>query len=195
MTKDYRIATIQEISRQDYLCGVIAAELGYLIKDCPFEGVKAFLIIADTFFIRRQMSARYLKRPYDITSDHNRDQAFTPERFKRLSIDDQYRVFSAIEQTAGLVITCGGSPIEAVYSAFCGGTTRSAVEIGWNPAAYLQGGSECPCPGHPNYPGKRHGHGVGVCQAGLVMLAQQEMTAGQIIKHYYGGSVAVQRTG
>ena len=80
----------------------------------------------------------------------------------------------AIKETEGeyiAYIPSGDLPIEAVYSAACGGHTENNEDV-WpgEPRGYLRRVNGCPC-GRP-----RNGHGVGGCQWGLFEQNKREPT-------------------
>lgn len=87
--------------------------------------------------------------------------------------------------TRNLVISYQGSVVPALYSADCGGHTRSLKEAGWPAAEYPFFGVECPIKGPPQ------GHGLGMCQRGSIELARQGKTFREILTHYFPATTLV----
>ena len=85
----------------------------------------------------------------------------------------------AIRETAGMLILYHGQPIQAFYSANCGGATLSNQAV-W-------GGSRRPylLPTTCDNPGPKNGHGVGMCQNGARAMAEEGDTYEHILHHYY----------
>ncbi len=89
----------------------------------------------------------------------------------------------AIQATSGIVIYADGKTINSLFSARCGGHTFNNEDV-WKqggPRPYLRG---VPCPDS----GKKYGHGVGMCQHGARVFAEQGKTYEQIITHFYQGT-------
>jgi hypothetical protein len=90
----------------------------------------------------------------------------------------------AAQSTAGIVLAYHGKPVQALYSASCGGQTRSLREAGWRVDDYEFPAVKCgACRGLP-----ARGHRVGLCQTG----AQRRALAGSdfraILGHYFPGT-------
>jgi peptidoglycan hydrolase-like amidase len=85
----------------------------------------------------------------------------------------------AARETAGLVLRYRGAPVEALYSASCGGRTKTLAEAGLSPDAYPYVSVDCPCRG------ASRGHGVGLCQEGAARLAAKGSSFREILRHYY----------
>ena len=81
--------------------------------------------------------------------------------------------------TRGMVVKYEGSVVPALYSANCGGHTRTLEEAGWRVAGYPFFGVECPVHG------KISGHRIGMCQVGSVYLARHGATFREILEHYF----------
>jgi peptidoglycan hydrolase-like amidase len=85
----------------------------------------------------------------------------------------------AQEQTVGLVLRYQGRVIPALYSADCGGHTRSLEEAGWQAEEYPYFGVACPVRGATS------GHRIGLCQVGSAELARRGATFREILVHYF----------
>jgi peptidoglycan hydrolase-like amidase len=87
--------------------------------------------------------------------------------------------------TRDLVIYYQGHIVPALYSANCGGHTRSLKEAGWEDAEYPFFGVACPIKGPPQ------GHGIGMCQRGAIELARQGKTFREILNYFYPATTLI----
>ena len=168
---------IETMTLENYLRAVVPAEIPATWHP---EALKAQAIAARSYAANAIRRARYLGKKFDITTDPAIDQNYRPDKI-HIATD------KAILATAGLVAIYNRHPIDAVYSANCGGHTRNSEDVfkkadgsPASPTPYLRGVS-CPAPGPKN------GHGVGMCQHGAQTFAKQGYTFEQILKHYYTG--------
>jgi peptidoglycan hydrolase-like amidase len=86
---------------------------------------------------------------------------------------------TAQEQTRGLVLRYQGHVIPALYSANCGGHTRTLDEAGWHAEPYPYFAVECPVRGRVS------GHRIGMCQTGAAELARRGASFREILSHYF----------
>lgn len=85
----------------------------------------------------------------------------------------------AQKATKGMVVQYEGRVIPTLYSADCGGETRTLREAGWRVDAYPYFAVDCPVKG------KISGHRLGMCQVGSVYLARHGATFLEILEHYF----------
>lgn len=163
---DYFGAGDVEIELEEYLVGVVAAEIG----NAPLAACEAQAVAARTYAMAKLKSRGYL------TDDSSRDQAFRAERLSGYPNARQ-----GVENTAGQYLTYGGKLISAVYSENNGGQTTSAKERWGNEVPYL--GSR---PDSYDAPPKR-GHGVGLSQVGAKARAAAGQDYKTILDFYYPG--------
>jgi stage II sporulation protein D len=104
---------INELSMEDYLRGVVPAEMGPKIFD-ELEALKAQAIAARTYAYRNL--GQFRAEGFDICPGP------ACQAYLGYSGEDTLST-QAVEQTAGLVMTYGGRPIDALYTATCGGET------------------------------------------------------------------------
>lgn len=104
---------INELNLEDYLKGVVPAEMGPKIYD-ELEALKAQALAARTYAVRNL--GQYQREGYDICPGP------ACQAYNGFSGEDALSN-KAVEQTAGLVITYNGLPIDALYTATCGGET------------------------------------------------------------------------
>lgn len=128
---------VEEISYEDYIFGVVAAEMPALYET---EALKAQAVAAHTFALYRK--ATNSDKDYDITDNFKIDQAF-------ITIDsaqnkwgenaDEYtkKIRSAIKETKNLALTYNGEIILAVYHAISSGTTESCKNVWGSDRPYL----------------------------------------------------------
>jgi stage II sporulation protein D len=104
---------INELNLEDYLRGVVPAELGSRIYD-ELEAQKAQTIAARTYAVKRMGDFR--TEGYDICPGPacQAYNGFSGEE----PLADQ-----AIKETAGLIATYNGEPIDALFTSTCGGET------------------------------------------------------------------------
>lgn len=122
MLKVYDIdaKTIDEMSLNDYLCGVLAGEMR---QDWPAEALRAQAIIARTFlfqFLGENPTSK-VNPDADISTDPEESQAFD-----KSGVNDNIR--SAVQGTDGMVIAYEGEFIRAWFHSASGGQTADAVE-------------------------------------------------------------------
>jgi stage II sporulation protein D len=104
---------INELNMEDYLRGVVPAEMGPKIYD-EVEALKAQAIAARTYAVRNL--GQFKREGYDICAGPA-CQAYNGFSGEDLLTD------RAVRETAGLVATYNGQPIDALYTATCGGET------------------------------------------------------------------------
>lgn len=104
---------INELNMEDYLRGVVPAEMGSRIYD-EIEALKAQAIAARTYAVRNL--GQFRAEGYDICPGPacQAYKGFSGEE----PLSDQ-----AVRESAGLIITYNGKPIDALYTATCGGET------------------------------------------------------------------------
>lgn len=130
--------TVTEMSAEEYIFGVTAAEMPALYNE---EALKAQAVAAYTFALyRREENA---DKDYDITTDHAADQSFiTEEKARERWGDkaDEYveKLKKVINEVKGLAITYDGKPILAVYHAISSGKTENCKDIWGNDPPYLK---------------------------------------------------------
>ena len=162
--QDGQLVAIVEMERETAVASIVAAEA----PGSPFEAQKAqavvsrsFLIAAgrrhDTFEFCDTTHCQYLREPPPAGGAVRRAQ----------------------EATRGLALTYQGRTIPALYSANCGGHTRTAEEAGWRAMEYPFFGVECPVRGEVS------GHGIGLCQQGAAQMARQGKSFREILNHYF----------
>ncbi len=158
---------VQELSLDEYVKGVVPAEMG-LQK--PIEALKAQAIAARS---EAAVARRHAREGFDLCAATH-CQVWNP----KLRNADADR---AVDETAGLVVTVGGSIAATPYFGHCDGHTRNSEDV-WSGAMSQCRSVPCICGYSALY-----GHGVGMCQRGAMAMAKQGASAQEILKHYYTG--------
>lgn len=165
------------------VASVVAAEQ---IASTPPEALKAQAVAARSFLI----ASRHRHRGFDFCDT-------THCQFLRDPPAPGDPAAQAARGTAGLVLAFRGRPIAALYSASCGGRTRTLTEAGLNAAdGYPYFSVEC---AHRQTADgsapARKGHGIGLCQEGAASLAADGRASfAEILRYYYPGSTLEART-
>lgn len=104
---------INELGLEDYLRGVVPAEMGSKIYD-ELEGLKAQAVAARTYAVRNL--GQFATEGFDICPGPacQAYKGFPGEE----AMTDQ-----AVRETSGLIMTYEGKPIDALYTSTCGGET------------------------------------------------------------------------
>lgn len=113
------INVINELNLEDYVRGVVPAELGPRVYD-ELEAQKAQVMAARTYVVRRL--GEYTPEGYDICP--------TPacQVYGGMSIEEALSD-QAVRDTAGLVITYEGKPIDSLFTSTCGGYTSDVATM------------------------------------------------------------------
>lgn len=135
---DSETEKITVISREDYIFGVVAAEMPALYEP---EALKAQAIAAYTYacFYREQNK----NEKYDLTTDPSNSQSFITEEAAKAkwgSKAEEYtsKIKSAIEDVGQSVITYDGDVILAVYHAISSGKTEDSANVWGKEYPYLK---------------------------------------------------------
>lgn len=108
---DSTISLVNTVDLEEYLYGVIPAEIG---SNVPLEAMKAQAIAARTFALKNR--GRFEAYGFDI-DDTTRSEGYS-------GVDGETpQSTEAVNETRGLVLTYGGTLIEAPYSTDSGGVT------------------------------------------------------------------------
>jgi peptidoglycan hydrolase-like amidase len=166
--------TVEIMNLEEYVKGVVAAEM---YSDWPIEALKAQAVAARTFALNNTHHDHY---NVDVCTNHSCCQAWKGPPYDAAIVD-------SVTSTCNEVITCNSTIIsEALFFSHCNGHTRNSEDYnGWDYVPYLRGVS-CGCAdeyGWTDY----NGHGVGMCQYGAKIMAEQGFSYVDILKHYYSG--------
>ncbi len=128
---------VKEISYNDYIFGVVAAEMPALYE---IEALKAQAVAAHTFTLHRMVSNK--DKGYDITDDFTVDQAFISEedaRAKWCENADDYikKIKTAVSDTQNLALIYDGEIILSAYHAISSGKTEDCQNVWGGKRPYL----------------------------------------------------------
>ena len=138
------IKIINRLPLEDYLKGVVPAEMPVGKGTSYFQALKAFAICARTYAINRMKNNNSL---FDVYVD-TRDQVYGGAGYERELAD------RAVDETAGMILTYDGSPAIVYYHSSCGGHTEEASKIFGVNVPYLKGvedGDPANCSIAPNF--------------------------------------------
>ncbi len=130
---DSGLTVVNQLSLEDYLPGVVSAEMGPRPAD-DREALEAQAIVSRTYALRNR--GRWAAQGFDYLPGVS-DQVYGGRATENAGATD------AVEQTAGLIVTWNGKPIDAFFFSTCGGRTELGTEVfrGANPA-YLRSVSD-----------------------------------------------------
>ncbi len=121
---------VDRVNLEDYLKGVVPAEMGPRVYD-EVEALKAQAVAARTYALRRR--GDFASEGYDLCA--------TPRCQVYGGVGAEQPLSSrAVDETAGEVLTWGGTLADTLFTSTCGGRTESAAEIfpnGSPPRPYL----------------------------------------------------------
>lgn len=135
---DSKSGKVSEIKTEDYILGVVAAEMPALYHE---EALKAQAVAAYTYALKKR--ANNSDKEYDITTDHTTDQSFCDvdalkEKWGSKTEEYTEKIKKAVSDTLGYVITYNNEPITAVYHAISAGRTEDCKNVWGSDVAYLK---------------------------------------------------------
>ena len=131
--------TTQTLPAQDYLLGVLAAEMS---AENHEEALKAQAVASYTFALYRRNARRAAKEPYDLVADTSDQVYITPEeaaqKWGEQTAANTEKLKNAIAAVAGYWLCYEGQPILSVFHAISAGKTESAEALWGGNYPYLQ---------------------------------------------------------
>jgi peptidoglycan hydrolase-like amidase len=169
------LTAIVEMDRETAVGSIVAAEG----PGAGIEAMKAQAVAARSF----------------LAAAHGRHEGFdfcdtTHCQFLKEPAKPGSPAAHATAETRGLALAYQGQVFAALYSANCGGRTRTLDEVGW-------GRSETSGLEYPYFPvacprkGRPSGHGVGLCQEGAAEMERHGARFREILNHYYPATTLV----
>jgi stage II sporulation protein D len=131
------LTVVNVVPIEDYLLGVVPAELGLP----QLEAQKAQAIAARTYAIANRNG--FAAQGFDLVP------TVWSQVYKGVSIETAMGT-RAVRETAGIVATYKGKPINALYTSTCGGRTEDSGNIFEFNEPYLRG-VECSLEGHRHF--------------------------------------------
>jgi len=137
------VTVVNRVSMEQYLLSVVALELGFRAPSDQ-EAVKAQAVAARTYAVRfrgRRDALGFDVFPTDADQVYTGVDAELPE------------VATAVEATAGQILTYRGQPIQALFHSTCGWSTEDAERVFQNrePVPYLRATSDRYGPGDHDF--------------------------------------------
>jgi peptidoglycan hydrolase-like amidase len=163
--KNGELVPVVEMDRETAVASIVAAELA---SSVPHEAMKAQAVAVRSFLA----AARHRHDGFEFCDT-------THCQFLREAPRAVANSARAAVETRGLVLAYHGGIVAALYSANCGGHTRSLEEAGWNVDDYPYFGVACP------RGGAVAGHRIGMCQSGAAEMARLGMSFREILAHFY----------
>ncbi len=113
------IKAINTLSLEEYLRGVVPAEMPVKDGEDYYAALKAFAICARTYAVMKLSGE---KDDYDIFLDV-RDQVYGGADAENIIAD------KAVKETKGMILSYNNFPAEIYYSSTCGGHTENAANV------------------------------------------------------------------
>ncbi len=149
---------------------IVAAES---VPNASIEALKAQAVVSRSYLL----AARNRHGSFDACDT-------THCQFLKSPPETGSRAERAARETEKLALTYGGRVVLALYSAQCGGRTRTPQEAGWQIAEYPYFAVDCKaCIGKPV-----QGHRIGLCQRGAAAMASRGQKYDAILRHYFPGT-------
>lgn len=132
--------TVTELTMEDYLFGVVAAEMPASFE---LEALKAQTCAARTYTVRKQNNPTQAHPDADVCTDTGCCQAYVTReaaetRWGLSAGEYSQKIAQAIAETDGMGILYQGQPIQAVFFSSAPGYTVDAVEVWGNSVDYLK---------------------------------------------------------
>jgi stage II sporulation protein D len=163
--RDGHLFAIVKMELENAVASIVAAESP---PGAPLEARKAQAIVARSFLI----AAQGRHEGFDFCDT-------THCQFLREAPSHGSLAAKAAEETRNLIVAYQGRAIAALYSANCGGKTRTLADAGWNEEPYPYFAVDCPVRGEVA------GHRIGMCQEGAAQMARKGKTFREILAHYF----------
>ena len=171
---DHKLIAVVAMDREVAVASVVAAEMP---ASTPIEALKAQAVVARSYYAAA--GARHDAYEFCDT---------THCQFLREPPRPESPAFRATAETRGLVLAFNGKPIAALYSASCGGQTRSLNDAN---SGYPYYSVPCDyCRRHAS--GVVKGHQLGLCQAGAAAMAGSLAGFREILEHYFPATSLIQ---
>ena len=170
---DHHLVAVVAMDREAAVASAVAAEMP---RGTPFEALKTQAIVTRSYYA----AARMRHDGFDFCDT-------THCQFLRERPDAGTAADRAAAATRDLVLAYDDKPFPAMFSAACGGRTRSLP----NESGYPYYSVSCDfCARHPGAPVE--GHQLGLCQRGASAMAASGANFRTILDHYYPSTSLVE---
>jgi peptidoglycan hydrolase-like amidase len=161
---DRGLEAVVTMERETAVASIVAGES----PGSPLESQKAQAVVSRSFLV----AARGRHATFDFCDTTHCQYLKDPP-----AVGTHPRV--AQLKTHGLVLTYQGKAVSALYSADCGGRTRTLADAGWQVEGYPYYAVECLVRGETS------GHRIGLCQRGAAEMARHGKSFRDILAHYF----------
>ena len=120
---------VREMTLRDYLIGTLLAEMP---ADFPPEALRAQAIASRTFALRKAETGKHIGA--DVCTDYACCQGWDEDG----TAEEIEQITQAVCDTDGLVVTYGGTLIDATFFSCSGGKTEAALAVWGSDIPYLQ---------------------------------------------------------
>jgi stage II sporulation protein D len=129
-----KIRVVGEIPLERYLRGISEVPSSW-----PTEALRAQAVAARTYAADKARRAGHHREGCDCTLySSTKDQVYRGYDKEDPAVSVNSRWVSAVDSTAGQVVTYGGHPIQAYYSSSTGGRTEAAADVWSSDLPYLR---------------------------------------------------------
>jgi stage II sporulation protein D len=132
---------VETIPLERYIEGVVAGEMP---AEFELEALKAQALAARTYIIKRLRDGRFDDVPKGAhVLDTKQHQVYLDEQQRKASWEEDFtwknnKIRQAVQETAGIVLTYQGQPIDATFFSTSNGFTENANEYWETPVPYLK---------------------------------------------------------
>jgi peptidoglycan hydrolase-like amidase len=165
------LLAIVKMELENAVASIVAAESP---PAAPLEARKAQAVVARSFLI----AARGRHEGFDFCDT-------THCQFLREAPSAGSLSAKAAEETRDLIVAYQGRAFAALYSANCGGHTRTLADAGWSDENYPYFAIDCPVRGAVA------GHRLGMCQQGAAQMARDGKMFREILALYYPATTII----
>lgn len=165
------LVAIVEMDREVAVASIVGAEA----PDAPLEAQKAQAVVTRSFLA----ASRARHDGFDFCDT-------THCQFLREPQAPRSTPGQVVAATRGLALAYQGRPFAALYSADCGGRTRTPEDAGWRAEPYPYFAVECPVRGAVS------GHRIGYCQRGAAEMAKRGSLFREILAHFFPATEIVE---
>lgn len=162
--KNGALQAIVEMDVETAVASIVAAESSTSV---PFEARKAQAVATRSYLI----GALGRHVDFDFCDSEHCQLMHGPR-------PSDFAASRAAYETQGQVIAYHGQIVPTLYSANCGGHTKTLNDAGWHVMNYPFHSVAC------SRKGRASGHGVGLCQLGAMDFARRGMGYREILAHY-----------
>lgn len=124
---------VETLDLEDYLVGVVSAEMP---AEFETEALKAQAVAARTYAVRKLVQSEQVDQGYDVdttekTQAWNSDEAMRKKWGVIRYLTYKRKISSAVKETKGLVLTYGGTYVQAFYFSSAGRLPTERAEEVW----------------------------------------------------------------